>query len=90
MSLSQVRLCSAEEVYYFTQEKGFFRLVLSASEVPSDDLLAASLRYASGAYHRDMRYEFMVESGREITRLLGGDMKRLASLLALIRPEITS
>jgi hypothetical protein len=86
MSLSQVRLCTADEVYHFTQQQEFFRLVLGASEVPTDDLLASMLRYAAQAYHPDERYDFMVNCGRTIARLLSGDMKRLASVLTLIRP----
>lgn len=86
MSLSQVKLCTADEVFYFTHMKDFFRLVLSASEVPSDDLLAAMLRYAAGAYHENERYDFMVRSGQQLTRLLSNNAQRLASVLALIRP----
>ncbi|MCA9913806.1 MAG: hypothetical protein KC496_10680, partial [Anaerolineae bacterium] len=47
MSLADVELMSREEVYYFTQRADFFRLVLGASEVPSDDLLAACVNYAA-------------------------------------------
>ncbi len=86
MSLSEVRPCSAEEVYYFTQSCDFFRLVLMASDVPSDDLMAAALRYAAWAYPEEQRYEFMVRCGRHLTRLLNNDLKRLAHLLMLIRP----
>ncbi len=86
MSLSEVTLCSAQEVFDFTSQPDFFRLILNASEVPSDDLLAAILRYATGAYHADDRYGFLVRSGRQIAQLLSGDMKRLSSILALIRP----
>ena len=85
MSLSEVKLCTAEEVYYFTQYPEFFRLVLKASEVPSDDLLAAMLRYAAGAYLEEERYNFMVRCGRQLTRLLSTDTRRLASILQLIK-----
>ncbi|NJL57464.1 hypothetical protein HC928_21785 [bacterium] len=86
MSLSPVRLCNVDEVFDFTRQPDFYRLILNAAEVPSDDLLAATLRYASSAYHPDERYAFLVEAGRQVARLLSGDMKRLASVLALIRP----
>lgn len=87
MSLSQVRLCSADEVYYFTQHKDFFRLVINASEVPTDDLLASMLRYASQVHQTDEdRYNFMVQCGRQLAHMLSHDMKRLSSILALIRP----
>ncbi|MDX1994088.1 MAG: hypothetical protein SF029_17005 [bacterium] len=86
MSLSVVHLCSAEEVFHFTQVPDFFRLVLNAAEVPSDDLVASMLRYAAMAYSEDERYEFLVNGGRQVARLLSNDMKRLSSVLALIKP----
>jgi hypothetical protein len=87
MSLSDVRLCSAEEVYQFTQSCDFFRLVITASDVPSDDLLAAALRYAAWAYPDEQRYDFMVRCGRHLTRLLANDLRRLSHVLTLIRPQ---
>jgi hypothetical protein len=87
MSLSQVSLCSAEEVYNFTQKNDYFRLILGAAEVPSDDLLAAAVNYAIWAYPKEERYDFAVNCGRQIARLLSGDMRRLQSILALIRKD---
>ncbi|MFW5691470.1 MAG: hypothetical protein ACOCXZ_03110 [Chloroflexota bacterium] len=86
MSLSRVTLCSQEEVYRFTASFEFFRLVINAAEVPSDDLLAAALRYASYAYPEEERPGFLVRAGQHIARLLAGDMRRLAAVLALLRP----
>lgn len=87
MSLSDVYLCSAEEVYTFTQSCDFFRLVLGASEVPSDDLMAASIRYAALVFENtDDRYAFHVRCGQQIARDLGNDLKRLSYILNLIRP----
>ncbi len=86
LSLSEVVLCTPEEVYYFTQNYDFFQLVLNAPEVPSDDLLAAALRCAALIYSDEReRYEFVVRCGRHIARLLANDLKRLAHVLALIR-----
>jgi hypothetical protein len=86
LSLSDVESCTAEEILAFNATPDYFRLVLGASEVPSDDLLASSLRYAMWTFPDDQRYDFMVRSGRHITRLLSGDLKRLSHVLALIRP----
>jgi hypothetical protein len=87
MSLSDVCSCDPAVIRHFTENHDFFRLVLNASQVPSDDLLAAALRYAAVvAYEESERYNFLVESGRKLVRLLGHDLKRLAHLLALIRP----
>ena len=86
MSLTQVQLCTADEVYFFTQKQDFFRLVINAAEVPTDDLLASMLRYAAQAYQPEDRYDFLVHCGRQLARLLSNDMQRLSSVLALIRP----
>jgi hypothetical protein len=86
MSLSEVELCTLEEIYYFTQNTEYFRLVLSASEVASDELLAAAIRNATAAYPEQERYEFLVRSGRKLAGLLSHDLKRLSRVVALIRP----
>ena len=86
MSLCEVELCSADEVCGFTERCDYFRLVLNAKEVPSDELIAAALRYAASAYPEDQRYEFLVRCGRHLAGLLSHDLKRLSHVLALIRP----
>lgn len=86
MSLTDVELCTIFEVYTFTQHYDFFRTVINASDVPSDDLLAAALRYAAQAYPENQRYDFMVRCGQHLARLLANDLKRLSHVLALIRP----
>lgn len=87
LSLSEVQLCTADEIYRFTHRFDYFRLVLSASEVASDELLAAAVRYSSWAYSDDERYDFLVRCGRQLAGLLSHDLKRLSRVLALIRPE---
>lgn len=86
LSLSEVTLCDANEVYAFTQECDYFQLILGASDVPRDELMAAALRYASYAYPEQERYEFMVKCGRRLAVLLSNDLKRLSRVLTLIRP----
>ena len=86
MSLSDVEPCTAEEIIAFNAKNDYFRLVLNASEVPSDDLLAAALRYAAWQFPEDQRYDFMVRCGRHISRLLSNDLKRLSHVLTLLRP----
>lgn len=87
LSLSEVTLCDANEVYSFTQECDFFPLILGASSVPRDELMASALRYASYAYPDNERYDFMVRCGRRLATLLGNDLKRLSHVLTLIRPQ---
>lgn len=86
MSLCEVSLCSSQEVYDFTRRMDYFRLVLGAKEVPSDELMAAALRYASFAYPENERYAFLVRCGRNLAGLLSHDLKRLAHVLELIKP----
>lgn len=86
LSLSEVSLCMSEEVYAFTQKCDFFRLVLNASDVSSDELLAAAIRYASYDYPDNERYYYLVKCGRTLATLLSHDLKRLAHVLELIRP----
>jgi len=87
LSLTPVYLMPPDGVLAFTQNPTFFRTVLNAGEVPSDDLLAAAVRYASRVYETDAdRYNFYVASGRQCARLLTSDLKRLSHLLDLIKP----
>lgn len=87
LSLSEVVLCSPDEVYTFTQRTDYLRLIMIAKEVPADELLAAAVRYASFAYPAGQaRYDFLVLAGRKIAVLLSHDLKRLAHVLALIKP----
>jgi hypothetical protein len=87
MSLSLVEQCTRDVILEFTEHQDFFPLVLNAAEVPSDDLLAAAIRYAAWQYDDEKRrYEFLVQCGRAIARQLSHDLKRLEHVLALIRP----
>lgn len=87
MSLSEVELCTDDEVRGFTRRFDFFPLVLGAAEVPSVDLLAAAVQYARWwAYQEDEHYPFLVSCGREVARLLSHDLKRLEHVRSLIRP----
>lgn len=87
LSLTQVYLMPPEGVLQFVTSQDFFRIVLNAGEVPSDDLLAAAIRYAAEfESDPDARYDLRVASGRQIARLLTSDLKRLSNLLNLIKP----
>ncbi len=87
LSLTQVHLMPPAWVTAFVARQDFFRLVLNAGEVPSDDLLAASVRYAAQFFgDENERYAFQVACGRQIARLLTHDLRRLAHILSLIRP----
>ena len=86
MSLSDVELCTADEVYAFTVRFDYFRLILGASEVPTDDLIAAAIRGAASVRPDNEFPDFLVACGQQIARDLSNDLKRLSHVLALIRP----
>lgn len=86
MSLSDVELCTLEEVYTFTHRFDYFRLILGASEVPTDDLLAATVRGAASVRPEEEFGNYLVACGQQIARDLSNDLKRLSHILALIRP----
>jgi hypothetical protein len=77
--------CSPDEVVGFTQRLDYFRLVLNRPEVPADELLAASLRAAAEMRPEQEREGFLVAAGRELARLLAGDLLRLDGLLRSLR-----
>jgi len=84
MSLSEVEVMPSEHVRAFTEKLDFFRLVLTASEVPSDDLLAIALRYAVTCRPDSEQTEYRVQCGRQLARLLTNDLKRLAHILSIL------
>ena len=90
VALDWLHQCAPDEVVAFTARFDYFRLVLDAREVPADELLAQSLRLAAAARPEPERTEFLVEAGRELARLLGGDLARLEGLLRRIRPARNS
>jgi hypothetical protein len=87
LSLDPVYLCDAEMIYTFTQSFDFFRLVLQAAQVPSEELLAAALRLAAAARPLREQTDFLTRAGQRLAQLLSGDLPRLHHLLRLIRPE---
>jgi len=85
VTLDWLYQCTDDEVRAFTVRFDYFRLVLEAREAPADELLAASLRAATAARPEDEREMFLVEAGRELARLLSGDLVRLEGLLRRLR-----
>lgn len=76
--------CDADELRHFSASCNFFRGVLFAHHIPSDELLAATIRAAARA-HSDSR-DYLVHAGREVAGLLKDDYDRLNALLRRIRP----
>jgi hypothetical protein len=86
LSLDRVYLCDEAELVEFTSAFDYFGLVLAMRQIPADELLSAHLRLAAAARGADGR-RFLVEAGRELARLLGGNLVLLENVLRRIRPN---
>jgi len=86
MSLDPVVLCTADEIAEVMRRFDFFPMIFNA-QVPSEQLLAASLLLAAQTLPENQQYTYLVEAGREAARLLSGDMNRLDNMLRLIYPS---
>ena len=76
---SFVYRCDGEELQAFSSSLDFMSIVLSASISAPDDVIASFLRQASASHAEPER--FLMEAGRELAIILGGDVQRLNSVL---------
>ncbi len=81
ITLDDVHLCDDEELRQFTASPEWMRLILESRDAPCDELLAATIRLGSNARPPGQRETFIIDSGRELARLLAGDALRLENLL---------
>jgi len=84
LSLDTIHTCLARELVEFTARSDYFPLILEAQDLPSDELLAAHLRYAAEA-RGDGEQSFLVGAGRELARLLAMEPLRLDGILRRLR-----
>lgn len=87
LSLDPVYRCTPDEVRAITERFDYFRVVLGAGQLPSEQLLAATLILAAGTRDEAEQYDFLVQAGREAARLLSAEPPRLDYLLKLIYPS---
>lgn len=80
-SLDKVYACNEAEVVYFTERNDWLRTVLTAAEIPTDQLVGAALRAAAEARSEERRQAYLVDAGRELARLLALDLARLDGIL---------
>lgn len=85
VTLDWLYQCADEEVQAFTARLDYLQLILGARQVPTDELLVASVRNAAAARTEHDREMFLVDAGRELTRLLAGDPLRLEGLLRRLK-----
>jgi HAS barrel domain. len=76
--------CSNEELVEFSNNSDFFRTILFAAQLPSDELLCAAVR-AFARVQRD-GHSYLLRAGREIANLLKDDYDRLVAILRRIQP----
>ena len=88
LSLDAVLLCDDALVRRFTERLDFLRLVLSAGDLPTEELLAAALKHAAAARPPSERGAFLIDAGRQIAALWGQDLARLQHVLRLIRAAL--
>ena len=79
---SFVYMCDAEEVEKFSQSLDFLSILIGVG-VQADELIAASLRHAAAAHRAPG--DFLTRAGRELAVLLGGEIKRLNTILRRIK-----
>jgi hypothetical protein len=82
ITLDDVRHCTNDEVLRFTEQPDWIRLVLDSRDAPTEELLAAAIRFARDAReHPTAHSAFINTCGRELARLMAGDAARLESVL---------
>jgi len=87
LALAPIRPMKSDEIVQFTNQFEFIPLILSASNLPVDALLAACLRKASVARPRQERQNFLLEAGRYCAKLLSHDLPRMDSFLRILSFE---
>ncbi len=87
LALTTIRVMTSEEILDFTQQLDFIPLILSADNLPADDLLAASLRNAASVRHGPEQTTFLINAGRYCARLLSHDLNRLENVLRNLKME---
>lgn len=81
ITLDPIFACDEAEMCAFTSKVDYFRLLIDNREVPSDELLAASIRLCADAHAPGARDAYLLKCGRELARLIGSDSSRLENLL---------
>ena len=79
-----VHICQRDEISAFTQSLDFLSLLLNARiSLPVDEVVAACVRQCSSVH--DQPDAFLIKAGKELTRMLSGDVNRLNSLLKRLK-----
>ena len=73
--------CLEPDIQAFTSSSDFLRTILNTSRVPADELLIATIRSAYGAHGHQ---EYLIQTGKELSRLIRDDYDRLSSIIRRI------
>jgi hypothetical protein len=85
-TLKEIYACTSEEVARVTAGHRWLRTVLTADDVPAEQLLAAALRRAAASRSPDQRASYLVDAGRELARLcLPDDLPVADAILRQLR-----
>lgn len=87
LSLASIQVMSSDEILNFTKHLDFIPLILSADNLPADDLLAACLRNAASTRPGPEQTAFLIDAGRTCARLLSNDLNRLDHVLRNLKTE---
>jgi hypothetical protein len=87
LALATIQMMTSEEILNFTNRLDFIPLILSADNLPADELLAASLRNAASVRHGPNQMTYLIEAGRYCARLLSNDLNRLDNVLRNLKTE---
>ena len=80
---SFVYLCQPDEVKDFSSSFGFLSILISAVQVPTDELITATLRQMSRSYEDP--YTFLIAAGKELAVLLSNQYDRLRVILGRLQ-----
>lgn len=81
LALAPIHTLRDEEILIFTKRLDFIPTILSAENLPSDDLLAASIQTAARVRDASERRSFLIDAGRYCARILVNDLTRLENLI---------
>lgn len=73
-----------QEIMDITKEFEFLRLIINVTDVPTDELIAATIREAHMACGLDD--EFLLEAGQALSVMMRSDYDRLMAILKKIKP----
>lgn len=81
-----VAVCDPDDVGAFTEDFGYFPLLLNARNLPVEEVLAAHVRFVAENLPQESGEDTRIRAGRDIAALLRDDHARLRTVLERIRP----